>query len=112
MKRIYKVDPLECPKCNAQMRILAFLHNPAEISKIIDSLGIPPFAKLGHLPHTPYPTDISKNVFDFPIRDQMSRSFARTGEGGRLLHSCSAAAGNEDWRNLATYNFCLRFMLT
>jgi len=43
MKRIFEINPLECPRCNATMRIVAFIHNPEEISKIMDSLGLPKF---------------------------------------------------------------------
>ena len=27
IKRIYEIDPLECPKCKAQMRIIAFIQD-------------------------------------------------------------------------------------
>ena len=40
MKKIYEIDPLECPKCQSQMRIIAFIHDYHEISKIMGSLGI------------------------------------------------------------------------
>ena len=41
MKRIYEIDPLECPKCKSQMRIIAFIRDNKEIEKIMDSMGIP-----------------------------------------------------------------------
>ncbi len=54
IKRVYEVDPLICPKCNGNMKIVAFLQDPREIEKICDSLGVaasrdpPPFEnKLG-----------------------------------------------------------------
>jgi len=53
IKRIYEVNPLECPKCKAQMRIVAFLHDTKEIDKITASLGIPPFQKPDPLPRAP-----------------------------------------------------------
>jgi len=43
IKKIYEVDPLECPRCKEQMRIVAFLQDPVEIKKIMDSLGIPDY---------------------------------------------------------------------
>ena len=43
MKKIFEVDPLLCPRCNAQMKIIAFITDPHEISKISKSLGIKPF---------------------------------------------------------------------
>lgn len=39
MKRVFEVDPLECPKCGDQMKIIAFLQDPKEIEKIADNLG-------------------------------------------------------------------------
>ena len=41
MKRILEINPLECPRCGGEMRIVAFLHDHHEIEKIMDSLGIP-----------------------------------------------------------------------
>ncbi|WKZ56135.1 MAG: transposase zinc-binding domain-containing protein [Bdellovibrionota bacterium] len=41
MKRVFEIDPLECPRCKSQMRIVAFLTNEREILKIADALRIP-----------------------------------------------------------------------
>lgn len=43
IKQIYELDPLVCPRCKSQMRIIAFVHDPLEIKKIMDSLGLPQF---------------------------------------------------------------------
>jgi hypothetical protein len=43
IKRIYEVDPLECPKCKNKMRIIAFMHDPLEINKLTESAGIENF---------------------------------------------------------------------
>jgi hypothetical protein len=43
IKRIYEVDPLECPKCRAQMRIIAFIQDAHSIKDIMKSQGIPDF---------------------------------------------------------------------
>ena len=40
IKKIYEVDPLLCPKCGEQMKIIAFIHNETEIQKIADHLGV------------------------------------------------------------------------
>jgi hypothetical protein len=53
MKRILEIDPLECPKCKSQMRIIAFITDSKEISKIMRSLNISEFeapAKLSRAP--------------------------------------------------------------
>lgn len=43
IKRIYEIDPMECPKCHAQMRILSFIHDPPELKRIMDALGLQQF---------------------------------------------------------------------
>jgi hypothetical protein len=43
IKRIYEIDPLECPNCRAQMRTVAFIHNERSIKAIMKSQGIPEF---------------------------------------------------------------------
>lgn len=43
IKQIYELDPLECPKCKSQMRILAFVHDPLEIKNIMKAQGIPDY---------------------------------------------------------------------
>ena len=45
MKRIFEVDPLVCPKCNSQMKIIAFITDPKELAAISKSLGVEPFEK-------------------------------------------------------------------
>lgn len=41
MKRVFEINPLECPRCKSQMRIVAFLADEREIIRIADSLCIP-----------------------------------------------------------------------
>jgi hypothetical protein len=43
IKRVYEIDPLECPKCKAQMRIIAFIQDAHSIKDIMKSQGIPDF---------------------------------------------------------------------
>ena len=43
IKRIYVIDPLECPKCLLQMRIIAFIQDEHSIKDIMKSQGIPDF---------------------------------------------------------------------
>jgi hypothetical protein len=43
IKRIYQIDPLECPKCKAQMRIFAFIQDEHSIKDIMKSKGIADF---------------------------------------------------------------------
>jgi hypothetical protein len=43
IKRIYEIDPLECPKCKAQMRIIAFIQDEHSIKDIMRAEGLPDF---------------------------------------------------------------------
>ena len=43
VKRIYEVDPLECPRCKGQMRIIAFVQEPNAIKALMKSLGLPEY---------------------------------------------------------------------
>lgn len=40
IQKIYEVDPLTCPKCQGQMRILAFIEDEEVIEKILKHLGL------------------------------------------------------------------------
>ena len=43
----FHVDPLTCTKCGGKLKIIAYLHDQASISKILDHLGLsPPETKL------------------------------------------------------------------
>jgi len=53
MKRVLEINPLECPKCQSEMRIVAFVHDTAEINKIMRSLDFPDFKPPAPLPRGP-----------------------------------------------------------
>ena len=53
IKLVYEVDPLECPKCKAQMRIVAFVQDPLEITQIKNSLKLPDFRAPPPIPKAP-----------------------------------------------------------
>ncbi len=41
MKLVFEIDPLECPRCGEQMKIISFLQKEPEIEKIASNLGMP-----------------------------------------------------------------------
>ena len=45
IQKIYEVDPLTCPKCGGEMRIIAFIEDYKIVKKILDYLGIYEFGK-------------------------------------------------------------------
>jgi hypothetical protein len=59
MKRIFEIDPLECPRCKGTMRIVAFLTNQQDILAIADALRIPHAQAPPKLPRPP-----TKEFFD------------------------------------------------
>jgi hypothetical protein len=63
IKQVYEFDPLVCPKCGEIMKIIAFVTDYQEISKIIKSLGLPeyrapPKLELYQLNQEQYESDI------------------------------------------------------
>ena len=40
IKRVYEVDPLICPTCGAEMKMIAFITNHESIDRIIHHLGV------------------------------------------------------------------------
>jgi len=40
MKRVFELDVLECDRCGGRMRILAAIHPPEAIRKILECLGL------------------------------------------------------------------------
>ena len=37
--KVYEVDPLECPKCGAPMRVIALIEDATVIRRILEHLG-------------------------------------------------------------------------
>ena len=40
IRKIYEVDPLRCPKCGGEMKVIALIHEPDTISGILEHLGL------------------------------------------------------------------------
>jgi hypothetical protein len=40
IQKIYEVDPLTCPRCQGQMRVISFIEDPQVIKKILKHLGV------------------------------------------------------------------------
>ena len=61
------VNPLICPKCQGEMRIIAFIEDEQVIKKILKHLGLrethnhdPPLGNLTHIPEMTYDDDYSQ----------------------------------------------------
>jgi hypothetical protein len=51
IRKVYEVDPLRCPQCGAQMRIIAFITDYAVVDKIINHLKLSFVADRPPTPH-------------------------------------------------------------
>ena len=40
IQKVYEVDPLLCPKCQGQMKIISFIEEQAVIKQILQHLGL------------------------------------------------------------------------
>jgi len=40
IRKVYETDPLVCPKCQGEMRIISFVDQPDVIKKILQHLGL------------------------------------------------------------------------
>ena len=50
-RKVFKVDPLTCPSCGSQMRIIAFITDYAMVDRIIHHLKLTFVAKRPPPPH-------------------------------------------------------------
>jgi hypothetical protein len=45
LSKVYEIDPMVCPKCGSEMKVIAIIQQPAEIDRILRHLikqGRPP----------------------------------------------------------------------
>ena len=74
IQKIYEVDPLRCPKCQSQMRIIAFIEDDEVIKKILKHLDLwdkkaspppkadsPPMSSEYHIDYTDSQLPVSDN---------------------------------------------------
>jgi len=54
IRKVYEADPLLCPQCGSQMRIIAFLTDHAVVDRIIDHLKLTFVAERPPPPHLVY----------------------------------------------------------
>jgi len=40
IRKVYETDPLICPKCQGEMRIISFIDQPGAIKKILQQTGL------------------------------------------------------------------------
>ncbi len=71
IKRIYEIDPLECPTYKAQMRIIAFIQDAHSIKDIMKAQGIPDFQAP---PPIPKFIDASEAIDEIPSYDSIEPS--------------------------------------
>ena len=70
IKKIWEVDPLTCPRCGHEMKIISLIHEPAVIERILRHLGLWKQHPDPHLkkPKTPDPGPVAMEDFDDGLR--------------------------------------------
>ena len=58
-RRMYEIDPLECPKCKSRMLIVAFITDLLALKQLLQSLGLPQFSASPKLPFHHFPDEVS-----------------------------------------------------
>ena len=73
IKRIYEINPLECPKCTcrAQMRFIAFIQDVHSIKDILRAQGIADFRAP---PPIPKFIDAAEAIDELPLHDSFEPS--------------------------------------
>ena len=67
IQKIYEVDPLTCPKCQGQMRIISFIEDQEIIKKILKHLGLWLVKKIPS-PRANAPPHITETHLDYSHR--------------------------------------------
>ena len=57
IKKIWEVDPLVCPKCTGEMKIISFIYKRAVIKKILTHLNVYKEKKKQRAPPAAAPND-------------------------------------------------------
>ncbi len=61
IRKVYETDPLTCPKCEGEMRIISFIDQPDVIKKILQHLGL---WEESHAPQSRGPPKAKEMTFD------------------------------------------------
>jgi hypothetical protein len=69
MRKMLEINPLECPRCKADMRIIAFIDDSKEISKIMKSLNIPVQNNPDKIPRAPPTDDFVQDMPNYDLVD-------------------------------------------
>jgi hypothetical protein len=56
IRKVYKVDPMICPRCGGRMKVVAFLTEPAVVDRIVRHL------ELTFVAEKPPPADVFEQV--------------------------------------------------
>jgi hypothetical protein len=64
IQKIYEVDPLICPKCSGEMRVISFIEDPDVIQQILKHLG------LWNVKRKPRPVANAPPIDVFPAYDE------------------------------------------
>ena len=82
IRKVYEVDPLECPKCKGPMRIIALIDDPRVIRRILEHLGLwAPETSAPGPPAAAYDWPVNAHITRCPTSPPRSTPCARPGRG-------------------------------
>ncbi len=94
IKRIYEIDPLECPKCKAQMHIIAFIQDKHSIKDIMKAQGIPDFQAPAPIPKFSDAQEAIPSATRPPSRNVTDHTVLPYSDQSQLYHHRSLAQFN------------------
>ena len=63
IKKVWNVDPLICPKCGEEMKVIALIDEPNVVKRILDHLGLWQIVCAAVRPRSPPITDREAHLF-------------------------------------------------
>jgi hypothetical protein len=63
IKKVWNVDPLICPKCGEEMKVIALIDEPSVVKRILDHLGLWQIVCAAVRPRSPPITDREAHLF-------------------------------------------------
>ena len=93
IQKVYEVDPLLCPQCQGQMKIISFIEEQAVIKQILQHLGLWEIRNTGP-PATP-DLNIARELTYQPEPDQATAD----------LSACDAQAGDGFFSQVPGYGY-------
>ncbi len=104
MHRAFGIDVLACAQCGGHLRLIATLHDPAVIRKILAHL---PLCHSGQSPGCAFAASMSQRIDGIGVGGIACRSPGRLARPARRLQMCAVAAGSWGGRCLSLADYVM-----